>query len=140
MAEPVIVRQLLFESTSCCVCGVPIVTTGSHMNQLRRDKTQFYCINGHSQSFTLTEAARLKTQLDNERRLNGSLQAKVALLEGVNKSLKRSRSVYRGRLKATKERIANGVCPCCKRSFENLRRHMATKHPHYCQQEPERVK
>jgi hypothetical protein len=23
------------------------------------------------------------------------------------------------------------VCPCCNRSFQNLRRHMATKHPEF---------
>jgi hypothetical protein len=28
-------------------------------------------------------------------------------------------------------RIGNGVCPCCNRSFTNLRRHMTTKHPEY---------
>lgn len=26
-------------------------------------------------------------------------------------------------------RVKNGVCPCCKRSFTNLRRHIASKHP-----------
>lgn len=31
--------------------------------------------------------------------------------------------------KRLKKRAANGVCPCCTRSFQNLRRHMATKHP-----------
>ncbi len=30
-----------------------------------------------------------------------------------------------------KNRIANGVCPCCKRSFKNLHRHMQNKHPKY---------
>lgn len=30
-----------------------------------------------------------------------------------------------------KKRVANGVCPCCKRHFENLQRHMQTKHPKY---------
>ena len=29
------------------------------------------------------------------------------------------------------ERTGNGVCPCCKRSFTNLRRHMNTKHPNF---------
>lgn len=27
------------------------------------------------------------------------------------------------------DRVGKGVCPCCKRSFTNLRRHMTTKHP-----------
>jgi len=29
------------------------------------------------------------------------------------------------------KRVANGVCPCCTRSFANLRRHMETTHPEY---------
>jgi len=35
----------------------------------------------------------------------------------------------RGELTKLKKRVTNGVCPCCHRSFQNLRRHMATKHP-----------
>lgn len=35
------------------------------------------------------------------------------------------------RLVNLKARVSNGVCPCCRRSFENLQRHMATKHPAY---------
>jgi hypothetical protein len=27
--------------------------------------------------------------------------------------------------------VANGVCPCCNRTFQNLARHMAGKHPDY---------
>lgn len=34
-------------------------------------------------------------------------------------------------LKRVKTRVHNGVCPCCNRSFANLRRHMTTKHPEY---------
>ena len=30
--------------------------------------------------------------------------------------------------------MANGVCPCCNRSFENLRNHMHTQHPDYGQE------
>ena len=30
-----------------------------------------------------------------------------------------------------KTRIANGVCPCCHRTFANLRRHIKAKHPDY---------
>ena len=29
------------------------------------------------------------------------------------------------------QRVEHGVCPCCKRSFSALARHMATKHPEY---------
>lgn len=30
-----------------------------------------------------------------------------------------------------KNRVANGVCPCCNRTFQDLHRHMTTKHPEY---------
>jgi len=30
-----------------------------------------------------------------------------------------------------KNRIANGVCPCCNRQFKNLHEHMKIKHPDY---------
>ena len=35
------------------------------------------------------------------------------------------------RMKAEKQlkRVHNGVCPCCNRSFQNLQKHMKTKHP-----------
>lgn len=35
------------------------------------------------------------------------------------------------RLDKLRARVKNGVCPCCNRSFENLRRHIETKHPEF---------
>lgn len=35
------------------------------------------------------------------------------------------------RLRKVKDRVKNGVCPCCNRTFVNLQRHMHTKHPSY---------
>lgn len=31
----------------------------------------------------------------------------------------------------TLRRIAAGVCPCCRRSFTDLARHMSSQHPDY---------
>jgi hypothetical protein len=36
-----------------------------------------------------------------------------------------------------KQRVANGVCPCCHRSFVNLHRHMAGQHPDYTKEQSE---
>ena len=35
-----------------------------------------------------------------------------------------------------KNRIAAGVCPCCNRTFQNLARHMANKHPTFTTDAP----
>jgi len=42
-------------------------------------------------------------------------------------------SAQKGVTTRIKNRVANGVCPCCKRSFTDLRRHMETKHPKYAE-------
>lgn len=36
-----------------------------------------------------------------------------------------------------KKRIGAGVCPCCKRSFQNLARHMKGQHPEFAEDEEE---
>lgn len=36
---------------------------------------------------------------------------------------------YKGHATRITKRAKAGVCPCCNRSFENLRRHMASQHP-----------
>jgi hypothetical protein len=37
----------------------------------------------------------------------------------------------KGAMSRIKNRVKHGVCPCCTRSFTNLREHMKTQHPDY---------
>jgi chemotaxis response regulator CheB len=43
----------------------------------------------------------------------------------------REHSATRAQLTKTKKRVANGVCPCCNRTFKQLARHMKAKHPEF---------
>ena len=43
----------------------------------------------------------------------------------------RRRRALKGQLTKVKKRVSHGACPCCNRSFENLRRHVQVKHPSY---------
>lgn len=45
-----------------------------------------------------------------------------------------SRNAYKGQVTRLKNRAKNGVCPCCNRHFENLQRHMASKHPSFTEE------
>lgn len=80
-----------------------------------------YCPNGHPQVYCETENDRLRHRLDQREaeleRTNQRLDG--ALNELVNK--KRLITQMRNRIKA-------GVCTECHRHFENLERHMKTKH------------
>ncbi len=71
-----------------------------------------------------------------------SFEAKVKRLEQERDAARRrteleyrSKIAVKGHLTRTKKRIANGVCPCCQRSFENLHKHMKTQHPDFAQGE-----
>jgi len=72
-----------------------------------------------------------KTQLEkaNERTERAEREANTqrALKHDALNSV-RSHKAAKTRLK---NRIKNGVCPCCKRTFTNVSRHMKCKHPDY---------
>ena len=116
------------EPISCCICGVAFGVP-SHMKEKRlNDQQSFFCPNGHKQHFTgLSEVERLRKQLETadnsrkfyERRLGEEVRSKRAVRASLTKAKKKL------------DRVSHGVCPCCNRTFQNLRRHMSTKHPRF---------
>lgn len=104
---------------------------------LKKTHATFWCPSGHPRCFgSESEEERLKRQLVETQR---NLTAEKCVTVNLRTSLQATQ-VERGRqarlkreaqhkLKRVCIRIHNGVCPCCKRSFSDLRRHMASKHP-----------
>ncbi len=116
----------------CASCGVDFAVPVHFINMRRQDKKTFYCPNGHVLSFTESEVDRLKRELEG---VKNSLQFARDGKARVEKSLiaqKAQTTKARNQL----ERVGNGVCPCCNRTFQNLMRHMSTKHPDFKKQEP----
>lgn len=81
--------------------------------------------------FGETEAQKLKKQLETERR-------NVEFYRNNARSERDAREQTERRLVARKaantrlrNRVKNGVCPCCSRTFMNLHDHMKTKHPDF---------
>lgn len=94
------------------------------------NRRQFYCPNGDPQFYIgETEAQRLKRELDaTQRRLDHS-RGYADQLANDNMDLAKSNRALKGAKTKLLRRITNGVCACCGRSFANVQRHMATKHP-----------
>jgi hypothetical protein len=111
----------------CITCGSPIwgpATRKTHCLN-KKGAESFFCINGHSQVYVgETEADKLRKQVDR-------LQKEKEWAEQAAKTARQAEAIAKGKQKAHAERVKNGVCPCCTRSFTNLRRHMATKHPEF---------
>lgn len=51
--------------------------------------------------------------------------------ETATKIERRRLIAMKGLVTKTKNRIGNGVCPCCNRTFQNLARHINSKHPDF---------
>jgi len=113
---------------TCCNCGIAFGMPDSFMRQKRRDTTSFYCPNGHGQHYTESEADKLRKRL-------AASEQKWSDEVNKNRRLDRQLVASRGQVTRIKNRVANGACPCCNRTFQNLGRHMNTKHPDYKSQE-----
>jgi hypothetical protein len=130
----------------CPVCGIVYGLPAAFYNA-RKDgssKEGWYCPNGHSLSITKSEAAKLREQLDEERRQRQRAEQSVAMWQDFEKEARQQAeherhraNGYKGHATKITKRAKAGVCPCCNRSFENLRRHMATKHPTFTPMELE---
>jgi hypothetical protein len=118
---------------TCQTCGVPFAVTDGYDDRRREDGRTFYCPNGHSLTYRDTLHKQLtaaQEQLARERARHDQTRAERDAIE-------RQRRATKGQLTKVRKRVANGVCPCCNRSFADLAAHMATKHPDYAKREHE---
>jgi hypothetical protein len=113
--------------SNCCECGVPIFAPFDFERTRREDKRAFYCVNGHSQSFTKSESSKLREQIEAEKRATEWQKSRAERLDKQLTAQKGETTKARNKL----ARVGAGMCPCCSRNFTNLRRHMATKHPQF---------
>lgn len=109
----------------CGGCGVTFAMPQRLRDKRLNDHKNFYCPNGCCRHFVgETREESLEKQLRNANSRNAHLADQLD-------SAKRSRDAYKGHLNRTKKRVKNGVCPCCNRTFQDLARHMETKHPRF---------
>lgn len=116
--------------TVCCACGTPFMMSDNLHDARREDHRTFHCPNGHPQHFPgKTEADRLRAELEAERKKTERERQRREWAEQREQAEKRSHAATKGAVTKIRKRVANGVCPCCNRTFKNLARHMQTKHP-----------
>jgi hypothetical protein len=119
--------SVAMETEECCACGVLFAMT-REFRQARLDKgptLTFYCPNGHVQHYTKSRIRELEEQLAAKARELTAARCETLAEKHLREEAERQQAAAQRKLKRTH----NGVCPCCNRSFVNLRRHMSTKHP-----------
>lgn len=116
------------EVIECGECSILFAMPAAMADKARADhERRFYCPNGHRLSYLgETEVHKLERRLRSERERSGRLAAEKDQLEARRRGQKAAHT-------RLKNRIANGVCPSCKRSFSNLHDHIQSEHPEYAE-------
>ncbi len=131
-----------FTNVSCYKCGVIWGMPTALNTQRHADKESFWCPNGHSQHYAASEADKLKAKLQAQEQATAAAEKKATRerewrlqAEEEKRHTERRLAAQRGVTTRMKNRVANGVCPCCNRHFANLHRHMQTKHAGFVAEE-----
>ena len=115
-----------YDLISCANCGICFGVDQRWRSQRLNDHRTFFCPNGHDQSYPAkseAEIARAHAQQIEQKlqaQINEERHAKLAAQKEIEDLKKKQRKMQ--------SRISRGVCTCCNRTFEDLARHMASKH------------
>lgn len=109
-----------------CTCGGVFAISERFRENARRNGKGYTCPYCNSYwSWKESEADKLRKQLEEKERALVAAKCETTranlLLDTARREQERAAKKLR--------RIEKGVCPCCNRSFTNLRRHMESKHP-----------
>ena len=118
----------------CYWCKCPMYLPIELYNAARRrPDISFYCSYGHKQHFPEgeTDAQKLRRERDRLTQRLAEKDDEIRHQREQREATERQLSATKGVVTRIRNRVGRGVCPCCNRSFENLHRHMATKHPDY---------
>jgi hypothetical protein len=103
-----------------CWCGIALAIPDNLYRVANDEGKGVYCPLGHSFVYGNSNAEQLAKERQRHQATRDLLRAE-----------ERSHAATRGALTKTKKRAAAGVCPCCQRSFQNVARHMKSKHPEF---------
>jgi len=131
------------KTMTCPHCAGVFALSQSYIDEARR-KGAFaqvwacpYCkeIRGYGKSSVEEEKDALNAKIAELERSKKWAEERREYAEKEATHFRKSRDGIKGALAKERKRVGNGTCPCCNRSFTNLQRHMATKHPHHANSE-----
>lgn len=124
MAMPTIDLLTSYSTVTCChdSCGMTFAVPDSWETNRRRNHTWWYCPNGHKQHWSgESDLEKYQRLFHREQSRHDQTQAELRETEARRRGEKAAKT-------RIKNRISKGICIHCNRSFEDLRRHMETKH------------
>jgi hypothetical protein len=117
-------------------CGHTTALPQDTITERRRDHENMWCGTcGHKNHFPQqSDIERQRARAARAERLQKSAEEdRARARDAASRADYRARA-YKGVVTKQRKRSAAGVCPCCNRTFEQLARHMKSKHPKYEEQ------
>lgn len=112
-------RVVVFEE--CFTCGAPIAMSEGQQRQFHETGMTIRCVLGHG-------TVRRQSDLSIARAKLQEAQDRLARAETSLRNEQKAHGATRRAKQRLQDRVRNGVCPHCHRSFQNLKRHIASKH------------
>lgn len=118
-------QTITLETEECCNCGMVFAMPADVARRRREDHKTFYCPAGHGQHYTgKTAEQKLREKLEAEEKRRVAAEERAL---GAKAQAEKTVKAY----KKIRDRVKNGVCPCCNRTFQNLLEHMKKQHPEF---------
>ena len=109
----------------CYSCGTPFGMSAALQRRFRNKHETFYCPSGHGQVYAQPVEQKLR-EAEAALRIE---QESTAYLRSHNDQLLTDLNKKSKEIAQIKRRANAGVCPHCHRTFQQVSRHMASKHP-----------
>lgn len=119
-----------FHVINCWSCAGLFAITDELYNRRRKDHQAFWCANCGKAQYYMGKTPE-QEKLDEAQRQVRTLESKVVQAERRAEAAQRRASAVNKQYKRIRDRVKNGVCPCCNRTFGNLANHMRTQHPDF---------
>ena len=122
----------LLSISECPSCFISYGMPQELEDRRLKDGGPWYCPNGHSISFTKSEADKLREQLNNAKSRLASAEDRATHEANRRRDSEAMLDATLKEQRRLKRRINAGTCPHCRRTFQQVHRHIQNKHPEKC--------
>lgn len=121
-----------FERRQCPACFMLYGVPQGFEAARREDSKVFWCPGcGESRHYPKdgTAADKLRRERDRLKQQLAEKDDRIAIIDRLWSAAETRASKAEKQVKRVEKRAHAGLCPCCNRSFAELAKHIATKHP-----------
>jgi len=112
-------------------CGMEISVPLSQWEHWKKSEEDFWCPRCGDRRVYKKGKTREKETIERLEREAKRMEQERNYARSLAEAERRSHIATRGHLTRQKKRAAAGTCPCCKRTFNALSRHIQEQHPEY---------